>query len=46
MKRCPYQGASTLDDFHIGAVITVYGRQLKIVDYSDVATRKRFEVDR
>lgn len=27
-------------------MITVYGRQLKITDYGDVATRKRFEVDR
>ena len=35
-----------MDDFFIGAVITVYGRQLKVTDYSDVATRKRFEVDR
>jgi nucleoside-diphosphate kinase len=35
-----------MDDFFIGAVLTVYGRQLKITDYGDVATRKRFEVDR
>lgn len=46
MKRCPFSGVSSLDDFFIGAVITVYSRQLKIVDYGDVATRKRFEVDR
>ena len=30
----------------IGATITVYGRQLLLKDYGDVATRKRFEVDR
>lgn len=30
----------------MGAVVTIYGRQLKITDYADVATRKRFEVDR
>ena len=35
-----------MDDFHVGAVLSVYGRQLKINDYGDVATRKRFEVDR
>ena len=46
LKRCPYTGITSLDDFFLGAVITVYGRQLKITDYSDVATRKRFEVDR
>lgn len=35
-----------MEDFFIGAVITVYARQLKIVDYGDVATRKKFEVNR
>ena len=35
-----------MDDFFVGAVVSVYGRQLKITDYGDVATRKRFEVDR
>ena len=45
LKRCPYQGVS-LEEFYIGAVLTVYGRQLKITEYGDVATRKRFEVDR
>ena len=35
-----------MEDFFVGAVITVYGRQLKIVDYGDVATRKKFEVER
>lgn len=37
---------SSLEDFFIGAMVTVYSRQLKIVDYADVATRKRFETDR
>ena len=46
LKRCPYTGLTSMDDFFIGAVLTVYGRQLKINDYGDVATRKRFEVDR
>jgi nucleoside-diphosphate kinase len=35
-----------MEDLHLGSVITVYGRQLKIVDYGDVATKKRFEVAR
>lgn len=46
LKRCPYSGVSSLDDFYIGAVLSVYSRQLKIIEYGDVATRKRFEVDR
>ena len=45
MKRCAYPGIN-YEDFHIGSVVTVYGRQLKIADYGDVATRKKFEVDR
>jgi len=35
-----------MDDLHIGSVITVYARQLKITDYGDVATRRKFEVAR
>jgi nucleoside-diphosphate kinase len=31
---------------YIGAIIVVQGRQLKIVEYGDVATRKRFETER
>ncbi len=46
LKRCPFSGVQSMEDFYIGAVVTVYGRQLKIVEYGDVATRKRFEVDR
>ena len=46
LKRCPYQGVQSIEDFYIGAVVTVYGRQLKVMEYGDVATRKRFEVDR
>lgn len=46
LKRCPFQGASSIEDFYIGAVVSVYSRQLNILDYGDVATRKRFEVDR
>ena len=46
LKRCPFQGVTSIEDFYIGAVVTVYSRQLKIIEYGDVATRKRFEVDR
>ena len=42
MKRCAYPGLN-VEDLHIGSVITVYSRQLKITDYGDVATRKKFE---
>ena len=45
LKRCPYAGI-TKDEFFIGATLTVYGRQLKIVDYGDVATRRKFEQER
>ena len=33
-----------MDDLHIGSIITIYSRQLKIIDYGDVATRRKFEV--
>lgn len=35
-----------MKDLYIGGIITINARQLKIVEYGDVATRKRFEVDR
>jgi len=35
-----------MKNLHVGAVVTVAARLLKIVEYGDVATRKRFEVDR
>ncbi len=45
LKRCEYQGV-TLQDIFIGSIITVYSRQLKIVEYADVFTRSKFESDR
>jgi nucleoside-diphosphate kinase len=33
-------------DCFIGAVLTVYSRLLKIIDYGDVYTRSRFETER
>jgi len=35
-----------LGDLFIGAVVTVYGRQLKVTDYGDVFTRQAFEEQR
>jgi nucleoside-diphosphate kinase len=35
-----------MNDLFIGSIITVYSRQLKVVDYGDVYTRKYFEVMR
>lgn len=32
------------DDFFIGATVTIYSRQYKIVDYADEFTKKAFEV--
>lgn len=35
-----------MSDLFIGSIVTVYSRQLKVVDYGDVYTRKHFEVMR
>lgn len=35
-----------LDDFYIGAQVTILSRVLRVTDYGDVHTRKKFEVDR
>jgi len=35
-----------LGDCYIGAVLTVYARLLKIIDYGDVYTRSKFETER
>ena len=40
LKRCRYE-AITAEMLYIGAVVTVYSRQLKIIDYADEFTRKR-----
>eukprot|EP00331_Platyophrya_macrostoma_P015880 CAMPEP_0176472858 /NCGR_PEP_ID=MMETSP0127-20121128/41985_1 /TAXON_ID=938130 /ORGANISM="Platyophrya macrostoma, Strain WH" /LENGTH=280 /DNA_ID=CAMNT_0017867791 /DNA_START=41 /DNA_END=879 /DNA_ORIENTATION=- len=45
LKRCECPGIS-LKDLFIGAVITIYSRQLKIVDYADTFTKGKFEVKR
>ena len=35
-----------LKDLYLGATVTVWSRQLKVVEYADVFTRKNFEVQR
>ena len=45
MKRYPQAGID-MKELYPGAIISIQSRQLKIIDYGDVATRKRFEVDR
>lgn len=44
LKRCSCQGLRP-EDLHIGSSVTIYSRQLKITDYGDVATRRKFEVE-
>ena len=41
LKRMESQGLS-VNDLYIGSIVTVYYRQLKIVDYGDVFTRSKF----
>jgi nucleoside-diphosphate kinase len=36
----------SLDDFFQGAQVSILSRVLKVTDYGDVHTRKKFEVDR
>ncbi|CAD8056661.1 unnamed protein product [Paramecium sonneborni] len=45
LKRCDYPSIQ-LKDLYVGSIVTVYSRQLKIVDYADVFTRSKFEVQR
>ena len=40
LKRCQYP-ALTLAELHVGATVTVYSRQLKVVDYGDTYTEKQ-----
>jgi len=45
LKRCEYPSVA-LKDLFLGAVVTVYSRQLKVIDYADVYTRQKFESQR
>ena len=41
LKRMAYPDISQ-KDLYIGSIVTVYARQLKLVDYGDTFTRKEF----
>lgn len=41
LKRCEYAGIN-LGDLYIGSTITVYSRQLKVIEYADDFTYKTF----
>ena len=42
MKRMA-TGGIAMKDLYLGSIITVHSRQLKLVDYGDNFTKKRFE---
>jgi len=41
LKKCEYPSIS-LKDIYIGATLSIYSRQLKVVEYSDEFTQKKF----
>lgn len=41
LKRCEYP-ALQLKDIFVGAVLNVYSRQLKVIDFADEFTRGKF----
>lgn len=45
LKRCPYPSVRP-EHLYIGSVVTVYARQLTVVDYADEFTRKRLEASK
>ena len=42
LKRCEYPNV-TLKDLYLGSTLTIYSRMIKLVDFGDVFTKKRFE---
>ena len=42
LKRSEYPGV-TMNELYLGSIVTIHSRQLKLVDYGDVFTRKSFE---
>jgi len=42
LKRAEYGGV-TLGDLYLGATLTIHSRQLKVIEYGDVHTRKAME---
>mmetsp|Transcript_41335 Transcript_41335/g.81056 ORF Transcript_41335/g.81056 Transcript_41335/m.81056 type:complete len:141 (-) Transcript_41335:1115-1537(-) len=45
LKRCKYPQV-VLEDLFIGALVTVYSRQLKIVDFGDPFTKRQLSLAR
>lgn len=45
LKRCEYPQLQ-LKDIFVGAVLSIYSRQLKVIDFADEFTRTKFEVQR
>lgn len=45
LKRSEYPGVS-LGDLFIGAVVTIHARQLKLIEYADVHTRRAMEAQK
>lgn len=35
-----------IEDFFIGAVVTVFGRQLQVSQFADEATKRKFDAER
>tara|TARA_B110001452_G_scaffold82913_1_gene67822 strand:- start:2632 stop:3384 length:753 start_codon:yes stop_codon:yes gene_type:complete len=42
LKRCDYPSVS-ISQLFVGSIITVYSRQLKVVEYADAFTKREFE---
>ena len=45
LRRCEYPSVQ-LKDIFLGAVLTIYSRQLKVVNYCDEFTKKAFDNQR
>lgn len=45
LKRCEYPQLQ-LKDIFVGAVLSIYSRQLKVIDFADEFTKTKFEVQR
>ena len=45
LRRCEYPQVSPSDLF-IGATVTIYSRQLRVAEYGDLFTKKKFEANR
>ena len=36
-------GGITMEKLYLGSIVTVFSRQLKLVDYGDIFTKNKFE---